>query len=77
MHNKMIVEKTMTKSETSEKEHTRKKGDKSITQKHKKHKTISPKLLFFSIHPHNTQSHSQSHHSSSQYHKPFMRMKNR
>ena len=54
-----------------EKEHTRKKG-KSITQKHKTTKTISPKLPLFSIHPHNTQSHSQSHHSSSSCHIPIM-----
>ena len=69
MHHKMIVEKTKIKSETSEKEHTRKKA---TSRSLKNTKTISPKLFLFSIHPHNTQSHSQSHHSSSQCHKPFI-----
>ena len=44
MHHKRIVEMTMTKSETLEKEHTRKKGTSQSLKNTKAHKTISPKL---------------------------------
>ena len=58
MNYKRIVEKTKTNSETLEKEHAHAKKGQVNHSKTQKHKTIFPKLPLFSIHPHNTQSHS-------------------